>query len=263
MGLTSREIDLTAVEAGRRLAGLLQDSDALVFGSAITREHGRDCATLMRNLAMGQAVTDALELRPCAHVVYLSSDAVYGDAPPCPLTEATPCEPVDLYGVMHLTRERMLTDTAQRLVLPLLVLRPTIVYGAGDTHASYGPNRFMREIRSHRRIRLFGDGEERRDHIHVDDVAETIALGLAGGTEGVLNVATGVAVRFAEIAALMRQAAGGDVPIESVPRQQPAVDRWFDVTGLSRAFPGFSPRSLTAGLDSLVGPESSGNGVSR
>jgi nucleoside-diphosphate-sugar epimerase len=41
----------------------------------------------------------------------------------------------------------------------------------GDPHNGYGPNRFRRLAAAGQEIVLFGGGEERRDHVLVDDVA--------------------------------------------------------------------------------------------
>ena len=72
---------------------------------------------------------------------------------------------------MHRTRELMLAREAKA---PLAVLRLTAIYGAGDTHNSYGPNRFLRQALKDGRIPLFGNGEETRDHLHVDDAVDLI-----------------------------------------------------------------------------------------
>lgn len=248
----SRSLNLSDREAAEGLAGQLRPSDSIVFAAALTRERGADVATLMRNLTMAEAVIAALEQGPCAHLVYLSSDAVYGDAATSPVTAATACEPSDLYGVMHLTRERMLADAAGRLGCPLLVIRPCGVYGANDTHNGYGPNRFARTLRAERRIQLIGMGEELRDHIHVDDVARLIQLALWSRSTGVLNAATGMALRFAEVAELLRRAAGDGVTIEWTPRHRAVAHRFFDVAEVRQAFPGFVPRTLDTGLVDLV-----------
>jgi nucleoside-diphosphate-sugar epimerase len=245
-------LDLSASGARARLVGLIQPDDTLVFLSAITRDRGRDAATMMRNLAMGQAVAEALDERPCAHVIYLSSDAAYGDAAASPITEQTACSPDDLYGIMHLARERMLAEVASRRDIPLLIVRPTMVYGGGDTHGSYGPNRFVRSAAAQRRITLFGDGEELRDFIHVDDLTQLLRLALAARTIGVVNAATGVATRFSEVAALIRRLAGAEVTVDRVPRVQPLRHRYFDVSALRAAFPGFVPRSLEHGLHEAI-----------
>ena len=62
---------------------------------------------------------------------------------------------------MHLVREIMFTSEVKAL---LAILRPTLIYHAADPHNGYGPNRFWRLARSREPIRLFGKGDERRDH---------------------------------------------------------------------------------------------------
>ena len=112
-----------------------------------------------------------LSAAPVAHVVNISSDAIYADGP-VPLTEETPAAPTSLHGAMHLAREIALRA---ELRVPVAMLRPTLIYGAADPHNGYGPNRFRRLAAAGQEIVLFGEGEERRDHVAVDDVAE-IAL---------------------------------------------------------------------------------------
>src|SRR4029450_11074399 len=74
------------------------------------------------------------------HVVYFSSDAVYSDAP-VPLTEESRTQPGSMPATMHLARELMLKATVKA---PLAVVRSTLIYGEGDPHNGYGPNRFRR-----------------------------------------------------------------------------------------------------------------------
>ena len=168
IGLGSREVDLADAAGGARLAERLRPRDVVVFLSALTPDKGRDSGTLMRNLAMCRAVCEATRAVDIAQLVYASSDAVYSFATTL-ISEATPPVPTDLYGVMHRARELMLASEAKA---PVAVLRLTAIYGAGDTHNSYGPNRFMRQALKEGRIALFGNGEETRDHLHVDDAVD-------------------------------------------------------------------------------------------
>ena len=68
---------------------------------------------------------------------------------------------------MHLTREAILKDNFNKI---LCILRPTLIYGPGDTHNGYGPNRFINLALKNKSIPIFGNGEEKRDHIFVEDV---------------------------------------------------------------------------------------------
>jgi nucleoside-diphosphate-sugar epimerase len=235
LAVSSAELDLSSLTAADKLAALLRPDDALVMLAAITPDKGRDAAALMKNLAMMQSVCAALGKRPCAHLVYFSSDAVYGPGPSL-VSEATAAAPGDLYGTMHLARELMAKGISG---VPLVVLRPTGVYGSGDTHGSYGPNRFRRSALEEGKIRLFGAGEETRDHVHVDDVAEIAARCLERRSTGLLNVATGRSVSFRELAGIVARQAGKPVEIEETPRAGPVTHRHYDVAALLRAFPGF------------------------
>src|SRR3984957_17518738 len=140
VGLGRKEIDLVADGAGARLAAMLRADDALVVGGA--RPPCKTPAMMLENIRMMASVCEALAKRSVAHLVYVSSDAVYADGP-LPLTEASPAAPTSLHGAMHLAREQMLLDIAG--AIPVAILRPTLVYGAGDPHNGYGPNRFRRQ----------------------------------------------------------------------------------------------------------------------
>jgi nucleoside-diphosphate-sugar epimerase len=237
--LSSREVDLCAAGAGESLARMLHKDDALVFASCLTPDKGKDIRTAMRNLVMGEQVCTALQATPCAHVVYISSDAVYADSETL-VRETSRCEPSSLYGLAHLTREQMVRMTAEASRAPWLIVRPTLLYGADDTHNSYGPNRFARQAREAGVIKLFGNGEEKRDHVYIRDAARLLSLCLLHRTTGILNLATGVSTSFLEVARLCLGHFRRPASPERLPRSGPITHRHFDVSTLARAFPAFS-----------------------
>jgi UDP-glucose 4-epimerase len=252
LALSSSTLDLTQPSSAAALADLLRPDDALLFVSALTPDRGRDVATLMRNLQMGQHVAAALASRPVSHVVYVSTDAVY-DEEANPVRESTSTQPGGgFHGTMHVTRERMLIETLKDRKTPLALLRPSLLYGAGDTHNGYGPNRFVRTAIAERAIALFGGGEEQRDHVYIDDVAALTALVLQHRSSGVLNIATGTAVSFRQLADRVRALVGADVDVRPSPRANPITHRHFDVSALLSAFPSFRFTPVGDGLERMV-----------
>jgi nucleoside-diphosphate-sugar epimerase len=247
LGVRSSDIDLTSASAPDALAGLLRPEDSLVFVSALTPDKGRDIATMMRNLRMGEQVCAALIKAPCAHVVYISSDAVYADDAN-PVRETSCTAPSSFHGTMHLVRERMLVETTRTAKIALAILRPSLVYGPGDTHNGYGPNRFIRTALQDGKIALFGGGEEKRDHVFIGDLSALVHSALGLRSAGVMNVATGDAVSFLEAAKLVAHAIGRPVDITPSARANPITHRHFDITGLVRAFPAFVPTPPAAGI---------------
>jgi UDP-glucose 4-epimerase len=242
LGLTRKEVDLTADGAAAGLAAKLDAQDSVVFVSAIAP--ARTSAMLLQNLRMAQAVGQALASKPVAHLVYVSSDAVYADDAN-PVTERSCCQPSSLHGMMHAARELMLKTEVKAL---LAIVRPGLLYGARDPHNGYGPNRFRRLAEKGEAITLFGEGEEQRDHIYIDDVARLVSLVLAHGSRGTLNIATGVSTSFREIAEKVASLSGKPVEIRGTPRQNPITHRHFDITDCLKAFPQFRYTPLPEGL---------------
>jgi nucleoside-diphosphate-sugar epimerase len=249
--VSSDEIDLSDERAPAALSSLLEPDDAVVMPAALTPDKGRDVATLMKNLRMAEHVCQALSAAACSHLLYISSDAVYPTSP-VPLSEDTPATPTDLYALMHVAREQMLGHVAKERGIPLCVLRPSAIYGAEDTHNSYGPNRFIRSALSTGTIRLFGDGEEQRDHVYIGDVTAAIGMALQSRLSGVLNVVSGRAVSFREIAECVVRHVGTPVHIECAARTGPVTHRPFDATRLQATLPSLETTSLESGIGQTV-----------
>ncbi|MDP1536694.1 MAG: SDR family oxidoreductase [Burkholderiales bacterium] len=245
LGLGRAGLDLLAAGAADRLAQVLEAKDTLVFASA--RAPCKDLQMLVENTQIAEVVCAALKHKPVAHVVYISSDAVYKDSPG-PLTETSCAEPGALHGVMHLTREVALR---QGYAGPLAIVRPTLVYGFDDPHNGYGPNRFRRLAAAGKEIVLFGEGEERRDHVDVEDVAELVRLIVVHRSAGIANAVSGEVATFRELAEFAAAAFTPKVAVKSSPRTGPMPHngyRPFDNSAVLKAFPGFRFKSWRKGL---------------
>lgn len=243
--LTRREVDLLANDAADRLASHLRDGDSVVAASAIAPCKNLDM--LRDNLALVDAMIRAFARVSLAHVVNIGSDAVFADEP-LPLVEGSPRAPGSYHGVMHLAREIAFSTEVKA---PLATLRPTLIYGAGDPHNGYGPNQFRRKANRGEAIALFGEGEERRDHVAVEDVAELTALALAHRSTGSLNVATGSVTSFRDVADLAVRLSGKTTAISGTPRRGPMPHngyRPFDPAATFAAFPGFRYTPLADGM---------------
>jgi len=253
--LTSDKLNLLASDASEKFAEILKPEDTLVIISAIAP--CKDNQMLKKNIDMMTSVCAAIEKSSPAHVIYISSDAVYADDTK-PLNEESCAEPDSIHGVMHLAREIMLKQVCN---MPLAVLRPTLIYGIGDTHNGYGPNQFFRLAVKGKNIVLFGQGEEQRDHVHIDDVIEIIGLVITHKSSGVLNIATGTVTSFKEIAQMVAALVNMSTIIKTTPRQGPMPHggyRPFDTVSCHTAFPDFSYLQLEDGLKRMT-PETIGN----
>lgn len=236
LSISSQEINLIDEGAVKELKSLLKPDDSLVFTACLTPDKGKDAATMQKNVQMAINVAKTLETNICNHLIYISSDAVYAENLST-VSESSSAEPTSLYASGHLTRELILKEICQKKNIPMLTLRPTLIYGPGDTHNGYGPNRFSRNALKSEPIKLFGGGEEKRDHVFVADVCQIIANSLTKQTCGLLNVATGQSYSFMEIARMVVELSGKAIEIQTSLRQNPITYRHFDMTNLIKAFP--------------------------
>ena len=256
LGLTHQELDLTATSAAQKLTQLINTSDTLVFISA--KAPCKDLAMLIDNAKMASAVCEAIKAKPVAHLIYVSSDAVYGDSLE-PMNEASPAAPTSIHGVMHLMREVALQ---QAYTGPLAIIRPTLIYGVADPHNGYGPNRFNRQASQGQLITLFGEGEERRDHVLINDVAKLIYQMILRRSVGVINAVSGEVVSFKQLAQFCAHAFEPVVTIKDSIRVGPMPHngyRAFDASAIRKAFPQLQFKSWQEGLTEVHAQIKQGN----
>ena len=197
--------------------------------------------------------------RPIRRALLASSMAVYADSPtPAPLAESAPAVPIAPYGIAKLAAERYWLLMGAQLGIPATALRYFNTYGPNQTFTPYVGviTIFIQRLLAGQLPVIFGDGEQRRDFIHVDDiVAANLAVldapeaAVAGR---VFNVGTGHATSVNEIAAgLIAILAPGRAP-EYAPAQAGEMRNAIaDASALQRAT-GWHARRVPVSFDDVV-----------
>jgi len=243
LGISSSVLDLQSNRANVKLASLLAHGDVLIHAAAIAP--AKTAEDVVANLRITQAVADAVDSTRLSHLIVVSSDAVYGSGSGL-IQESSPCNPDSLHGVMSLARELVLARNNG-----VTVLRSAPIYGVGDTHNSYGPNRFVRQGIAGQDVALFGAGEAVRDHVHVSDVVSVILHAADTGPKGIVNVASGESLSFAAVAEIVISACDR-VRIVATGSEESPTFRSFDISGLVRLFPGFEATSPQEGIITMI-----------
>lgn len=247
IGIAKNDINLLLSDAEEKLLSILKPHDTLVIISSIV-----PCKTtqmLVDNICMMQVVCNVIKKSTVSHVIYISSDAVYSDDVTL-VSESSKTSPSTLHGMMHICRESMLKHSVNNI--PLAILRPSILYGDSDPHNSYGPNRFLRQIESNQNVALFGEGEEKRDHVYIDDVARITTLVIQHKSEGILNIATGDSHSFKDVATEILKQSNSDSVLMTSLRASPIVHRYFDNSVFYKAFPNYQYVSFKNGLKNII-----------
>ena len=132
------------------------------------------------------------------------------------LTKKSLALPDNYHGLMHLSREMLLKING----LNGANLRPTLIYGTDDPHNSYGPNSFYRLAIKNENIVLYGEGEELRDHVHIDDVSTLAYMMLSETRQGDFNAVTGEVISFFDIAKIITEATKSNSKIVTTQREK-------------------------------------------
>ncbi|HET8539071.1 MAG TPA: NAD-dependent epimerase/dehydratase family protein [Anaeromyxobacter sp.] len=184
--------------------------DAVVHAAGVPRIGGHDAEVLAVNVRGAELVLGAaLEARVARAVLTSSVSAAGGTRAPAVTDESTPGNAEALgigYFVSKLRGEQAGLALAAR-GLPLVVLRPGLVLGPGDTHRSSAEL-----VVAIARRRLPGWVEGGTSLCDVRDVARGHAEALARGRAGEVYVLGGHNLRVSELVARVAAAAGVPPP---------------------------------------------------
>ena len=192
-------------------------------------------------------LTGAQRLR---RLVYASSSSVYGDAMTFPTPESVAPSPFSPYGVTKLAAEHLCGVYARNWGVPTVSLRYFTVYGGGQ-RPDMALHRMIAAARGGPAFPLFGDGTQRRDFTHVDDIvaANLAAVDAEVAPGEVVNIAGGSEATVNELLELVAQVVGSPVQVDQRPGQAGDVRRTGGETSKARELLGWEPRvSLRDGV---------------
>ena len=244
----SSAINLLSENVGQLVEENINDGDSIVFCSALTPEHADGVELFNKNYYMMINFLEAVKKKHLSFFTYISTDAVYSLSLDR-VNETKPTEPETLYGMSHLVREKLVKEYISEN--QLIILRPCAIYGEGDPHNAYGVMRFLREAKHGGSIKIFGEGEEFRDHLFIDDFASIALEAIFSKISGIFNVASGKSTRFIDLANLIADLFENAVSVDNLPRKMDVMHRHYDLTKLWKAFPHLLPRGIKQGVTDL------------
>jgi dTDP-L-rhamnose 4-epimerase len=200
--------DLATAQLIRVLGGvpLVLASSMVVYGEGRYRcaEHG-----VVRPGPRSPEDLDAGEFEPPCPVCgrALAAEAVPEDAP---------LDPRSVYAATKLAQEHLAAAYARETGAPVTALRYHNVYGPRmprDTPYAGVASIFRSSLAAGEAPRVFEDGGQRRDFVHVRDVARANVLALENQVAGAFNVCSGTPRSVGDMAAALARATGGPDPV--------------------------------------------------
>lgn len=124
-------------------------------------------------------------------------------------SEDTLLHPTSIYGITKQVEEQLIMTTCKALNIPALSYRYQNVYGPGQslTNPYTGIlSIFSTRILNHKSINIFEDGNESRDFVYIDDVADATIAGLEHDIlYETFNIGSGVSTTVNEVVDLLQK----------------------------------------------------------
>ena len=215
-----------------------------------------------------QGTLNVLQLCLKYHVprlLYASSMTVYSSASPLPTPEEAPCEPISYYGITKYAAERYVLTTAGRVDLDfdfhVTCFRMYSVYGprqALDNPYQGVLGIFLGNLLRGEPLTIFGDGEQSRDFVYIDDIvnAWVSALDKPATYGKIINLGSGRRLSINQLADFALAAFNhtrSDYPVVYAP-ERPGDQRRVEADiSRARTLFGWEPRvPFATGLYSTV-----------
>jgi UDP-glucose 4-epimerase len=223
-------------EPGIRERAVTDDLDAIVHLAAATSVLGsieRPAAVHQTNVEMTAGLLELARLNGVGTFVLASTNAVVGDVGQSTISETLPLAPLTPYGGTKAAAEMLLSGYAGAFGMRTPAVRLTNVYGSGMRHKDSFVPRLMRAAASAGEVEIYGDGEQRRDLVHVGDAARALVTAALDWPSGPVIIGGSRSYTVNEIAQAARDATGRPISARRIapkPGEMPAV-----VVDISRA----------------------------
>ncbi len=185
--------------------------------------------------------------------VFASSNAVAGEQLP-PIDEKKIPQPLSPYGASKLTGEALCSAYHHSFGIESFSLRFANLYGTCADHKTSVMSLFLQWIMEGKPLVVYGDGDQTRDFVHVDDVCQAVYLALKseGPLGEVFQIARGQETSVNELVTALKEMAGRELEVNYMPERVGEIRRNYSDIGKARSLLGFEPNvELEDGLKEL------------
>lgn len=136
-------------------------------------------------------------------VVFTSTGAVYGEPIGDESFETDPLFPNTEYSMSKMLAEETLKYYCRQYAMSYVILRYPNVYGGGNEKGVIGA--FMKSIKENNLITVYGDGEQSRNFLHVEDACRAVVLALRYEGSDIFNISNPIRYTINEIIELYKK----------------------------------------------------------
>ncbi|MGH3911071.1 MAG: NAD-dependent epimerase/dehydratase family protein [Pseudonocardiaceae bacterium] len=220
--------------------------------TSVLRSVEQPAATYRANVAVTQDLLEGCRQAGVERFIMASTNAVVGDVGYATVDETVPLRPLTPYGATKAACEMLLSGYAGAYGMSTCALRFTNIYGPGMGHKDSFVPRMMRAAMAGAGVQVYGDGLQRRDLVHVDDVVAAVLAAWDRRYTGTAIIGAGQSVTVLELVEAVRLVTGCALPAEHVPAKPGEMPAVIVDIGRAREQLGYRPSvSLVDGLASV------------
>lgn len=201
---------------------------------------------------------EAARMNDVLRFVFASSGAPIGEVDP-PIHEELAAHPVSPYGASKLAGEGYCSAYYRTFGVETVALRFGNVYGPRSKKKSSVVAKFIKQAISGETIEVYGDGDQTRDFIYIDDLLEAVFLAskVIDAKGEIFQIATNKETSLNEVVDLLlpllkAKGVGGIEVINSNPRLGDVLRNFSDTTKAKKVLGWECKVNLTTGLEAVV-----------
>ncbi|HEY9333550.1 MAG TPA: NAD-dependent epimerase/dehydratase family protein [Kribbella sp.] len=194
--------------------------------TSVLRSVDAPMQTFAQNVTITQVLLELSRGSGVEAFVLASTNAVVGNVGTSVINVDLPLRPLTPYGATKAACEMLLSAYSGSYGMATAALRFTNVYGPGMSHKDSFVPRMMRAALSGTGVKVYGDGQQRRDLVFIDDVVSGVLRALDTRYDGRAIIGSGRSVSVLEMIDTVRAVTGQPVPaehIEAPAGEMPAV----------------------------------------
>jgi nucleoside-diphosphate-sugar epimerase len=258
-GVNWKELDITDSTAVKKL--IVKEQPQIVFhlGALLGAERSYEFTekALVTNTLGTHNLLSVLgtHCKYLEKVVLLGTSEEYGNSKDIPFTEDHPVHPVSPYSVSKAAATQLAILYHELFQLPLVILRPFILYGPGQSPKMMIPELIKYGIEN--KDFPMTKGEQTRDFLYIDDfIKSLLSAALSSDAVGeIINICSGTEKSIIDVAELVHRLMKAKMKllVGACPYRDNEVWRLFGNNEKAKLLLGWQPEiSLEEGLSKTI-----------
>jgi UDP-glucose 4-epimerase len=257
-GVNWKELDITDLNAVINLIKEEQPQIIFHLGALLGAERSYEFAqkAMMTNLLGTHNLLHALGSHSNPEkIILLGTSEEYGNNKNIPFTEDQPVHPVSPYSASKASATQLAILYYELFKLPVVILRPFIIYGPGQSTKMMIPDLIKHGIDG--RDFSMTKGEQTRDFLYIDDMINSLlSAAVSSGAIGqIINICSGTERSIIEVAELVHNLMGAKIQllVGSRPYRENEIWRLYGNNEKAKKVLGWKPEtSLEDGLNKTI-----------